>query len=42
VTWPKVLLLPSHDRIHGGEGWVNERYLAPAPSELPMAKHETG
>ena len=29
VTWRKVLLLPSVDRIHGGEGWVNERYIAP-------------
>ena len=29
VTWRKVLLLPSRDRVHGGEGWVNERYLVP-------------
>ena len=33
VTWRKVLLLPSRDRIHGGEGWVNERYIAPWKSE---------
>lgn len=29
VSWRKVRLLPTSDRIHGGEGWVNERYLAP-------------
>jgi S1-C subfamily serine protease len=27
VIWRKVLILPSHDSIHGGEGWVNERYI---------------
>jgi len=33
VTWRKVLLLPSRNRIHGGEGWVNERYITPWKSE---------
>ena len=29
VTWRRVLLLPSRNRIHGGEGWINERYVLP-------------
>ena len=28
VIWRKVILLPSRDRIHGGEGWVNDRYIS--------------
>jgi hypothetical protein len=29
VIWRRVLLLPSRERIHGGGGWVNDRYLTP-------------
>jgi len=29
VIWRKVLVLPSRERLHGGEGWVNERYISP-------------
>ena len=34
VTWRKVLLLPTRDQIHGGEAWVNERYIAPLSTSV--------
>ena len=38
VTWRKVLMLPSRDYIHGSEGWVNERYIAPLSMSLVTAE----
>jgi hypothetical protein len=29
VIWRKVLILRSREQLHGGEGWVNERYISP-------------